>query len=350
MLEKQQLPIEMHPPVLYGLHHARPLSIIMAHEESEPWFFSHYIQLGFLPEEQENPGFQRIDFGYTNPNLNSLLNRTIITKDILSFDSKDILEYILNWIHNEYYVEVFINESEVPGTRNYGKKEPVRHSFIFSGYDLSRKTLQSMNFNENKQFSIMDIPFDTLVHVYNSEVTRPVNPSDRIAILIKYTGNLYRDPEPNTALIKESLHDYINSVNTVRKYKFLINYPMKNELLRYIDGVFGIAIYKELIAYLKRYAESKRNVDFRIFHALWEHKKIMVSRIEYLERTQKFEGDPSILNAFRNIEKTANLMRSIITKYNLVKDEYNINGCIDCLNHLYETEPVHIENLIKSIC
>lgn len=350
MLQKHSLPINTNPPVIYGLHHARPLSLIMAYEESLPWFFSNYIQLCFLPEEQESPGIQRIDFAHSNPNTNSPLSRISLNKNNIYFKNEDIVELTINWLNNGHYVEFFLNESEIPGTKCYLKKKPKRHAFIFFGYDLSSKTLKTLNFNEKGQFTIINIDFETITKVYNSEITVKMNDIDgRIAVLFEYVNNLYVDLKPNTSLIKESLYDYINSTNTIIKYKYLINYPFKTQSLRYVSAVFGISIYKELISYLRVCFDKKGNIDFRIFHALWEHKKIMIDRISYLEKIKVIEEDKIIMDMFKNFEKTSFKVRSLIIKYGISKDESDINRCINYLNYLYESEPFYIEKLINNI-
>jgi hypothetical protein len=89
--------------------------------------------------------------------------------------------------------------------------------------------------------------------------------------------------------------------------------------------------------------------DIRIPHLLWEHKKTMVSRIEYLIENKYLDNSSEILTTYIELQNTAIQIRNIILKYYRIKNKKLIETVIDSLEQMYNAEKIAIEDLVNKL-
>ena len=133
--------------------------------------------------------------------------------------------------------------------------------------------------------------------------------------------------------LKRNLTEYLEGRNTFKHFSVLYNTePKQNN-----DGgkaqrklVFGIDIYDVLMAYLKG---SKDNFqpDYRAFHNLYEHKKLMVKRIEYLKEKQLI---PQNINKeiYMKILDLSQVLSCLIIKYHCKNDQRIMEKILSYIN------------------
>lgn len=132
------------------------------------------------------------------------------------------------------------------------------------------------------------------------------------------------------------LEDYIYSRNSFERF---------NSLCKNNDRVYGINIYKVLIDNVN----SQVINDVRILNLLWEHKKCMTERIEYLSRQEIIEKYQYefFIDKFKSIENKAFLLRNLQLKYNISKQKIIVEKIIILLEEIAHDEKDIITQLIN---
>ncbi|PGQ24520.1 hypothetical protein COA05_22895, partial [Bacillus thuringiensis] len=87
--------------------------------------------------------------------------------------------------------------------------------------------------------------------------------------------------------------------------------------------------YKQLYNYFEALIQGEVYIDIRNTHILWEHKKVMASRINFMLENQIIET--KIYQDAKKIEDRALIIRNMFVKYSLVKDNDIILKIVDRL-------------------
>jgi hypothetical protein len=110
---------------------------------------------------------------------------------------------------------------------------------------------------------------------------------------------------------------------------------------------FGMEVY----VYLKLYCEMLKinavDYDIRPFQILWEHKKCMLSRLDYIKSGNLMRIENSVYNSFKDIEQTSNILRNVMMKFDLTHDSKLIDKMLDLLDNLSTKEYLAICQLLS---
>ena len=105
--------------------------------------------------------------------------------------------------------------------------------------------------------------------------------------------------------------------------------------------IYGIKIYEELA---KDAGIDLMISDRRIAHVLWEHKKLMIERIEYLaylKEITRAQGN-ELIERFTQIEKLVYNMKNLLLKYQMRPEKTDYRVIRDMINEVccLETESI----------
>ncbi len=342
-MSSKALPITI-PPIIGYTVHAYPLTVAFSSEKCLPWFFSNYIQLvsnteydgiflDFLTLCNILNGNRWIDFLFPGiPWLNCYsIEDFVITKCNL-----DINSLIKAALDENNYLVLFLDEFHIPNRRTFQRSSFFHENFIY-GYDTDTKTYDILGFDERRLFSSGKISFQDLEQAYMSNhLNNPVASSIR---QMKIDNNYFYDLD--LQLISDSLLDYINSRNTCYVYNSIRN-PRKN-------CVYGISIYNELIKYFELLYNDNIRYDIRPVHILWEHKKCMLLRLEYLSKRYSEAELYDIYERYTVIEQKCLSIRQSLIKYSISKQPSLISNIISTLKFVYEFEQKTLNQLILKI-
>ncbi|MBH5320337.1 hypothetical protein I6N90_21325 [Paenibacillus sp. GSMTC-2017] len=342
-----KLPFEM--PQVYGfLGHAYVLGILQPHEYAQPWIHSSYIQLYMSKHYLNDFGEYRLDFypdlmiAYRNVPWLEYRNSD---KRLLNQLGVDIHRYLIAQLERNYYIVTYVDEYYIHNTIVYQQHHFVHDIFIY-GYDLDRQIYHVANFDKNRQFSMQEITFEQFEQA-SSAVTK--NSQSLISSLGRlvpadYEGSKYGAGlakfDFDLSLIIEVLHDYLESRNSTDRLK-LQQQP--------VEGVFGVAIYPKLQQYIARIIEGVQNFDVRPFHILWEHKKMMVARVQYLQKLGHLSPETPLLAEFQRLEKKAYTQRNLILKSFMSDNRQILHTLGDSLQDLQIDEQRAITQLIEEL-
>jgi hypothetical protein len=343
------LPIYFPPPIVTYLSFPFQLSILLAYKKTEAWYYSNYIQL--FSKLNSNPMLLLHFFPdeYLSSHTQYFIDIIKIDESIYRINKKNLVNNICKWIDNKLYVKIILSESELPGMALYGKELSPHPQFIF-GYDKKKETFMITNFNYQHQYSIIDVNFSDLTAAFFSKASAKAMviynswgqelQAKHPVILYKFRGRDSFFYHLDIGIMIELFEDYIYSRNSSYHYKLITP-----RITEYEGSQWGISVYKNLIEYLKNIDNGL--IDFRAFHGIWEHKKIMISRIKYLISNNYLEPGDKSLSDFIKIEKDANQVRLLIFRYNSKKKSSIISTVSKILQNISDEEFQTLNNVCK---
>jgi len=334
-------------PLIGFLRWPYTLSITSLDEKSLGWFYSNFIQVythRYFYERNLEFNFnffrgKRFEFSNNNP----FLVTTRLGTDILSALGKEITEFYMQSLDLGYYVVAFIDERCISTKEAYQKFHLPHHLLIY-GYDLEKKVFYANGFNDNWLYRSEEIPFREIAEGYQSIID------------LRNSGAIRDHPDESNFLFKfNPLHNYAFDKHVVA-----------GQLVEYLESrssidaqnynndqeVFGLETYDFLKFYYDLYlrdAEFKKNGFVRNLHVLWEHKKIMLERIQFLQDHGWIARDRSLWEEYEAICKKALVLRNLAIKHTVSNDESCIVRIRDSFDALKQKDEKAIEALLKAL-
>lgn len=347
--ESKKLDIKTDPPIKSYLHYSQSLSIILADDKTNEWFYSNFIQL-----YSKKGASQEWDLLQILPDSFDLLHDQYfhqvshLNNEIINIDKDNIIELVKKWINNSYYVLMYVDEYFLPGTQIY-KRGHYPHAQLVYGYNDEEKKLYIMNFNDKVEYGSIEVDYehfiesmltDDLIDKFGWSHLKYQNPR-----LIKTTENNIKSEFCINILINQ-LQDYIDG--KVPYSKFLYNRD-----INYIENsVWGIDIYKNLISYLECTPENTSLLPrslFIPFNLLWEHKDVMINRLEFLKLKYNLTIPDYLISKFKKISKLCHRLRIFARKLDLNNDFNCKPEMIKIVEEIKSIEFQSIEELIEII-
>lgn len=307
------------PPMFYSLHVAISMSIILSNDTNLNWFYSNFCQLCFrnsyrtLLDNHDSRHLLNIyPAELTRPGqiaANLCLKETYVDRYLhLEITNDNFIDFLINCINNNYYVSTLVDVSKLPNTR-YENSAPYVHGVIIFGYNLKDNTFSILDFNKYGQLGRIDVSFQDYKSAFLADCVAVrfggINNSINL-----YKKNIFKGKIKIEKII-EGMEDYLYSFNTSKKYELI---------MPELDGqLWGISIYDGLLEYLEYVSSKKINVDYRMFHALYEHKCIMYERFCYTRNINVFFTKECELDKLSELVEKTDIIRLLVLKYNTSK-------------------------------
>jgi|LSQX01.1.fsa_nt_gb hypothetical protein len=317
-------------PIVGFQHIAYALSIILNDKESLPWYYSNYIQL-----VSGNSFATPMTFYPNWFDANPLLYIQTFKKEIMKFGNIDIHSFIKDCIDNKTYFYSAFDEFYVPRRRYYGNHH-FCHNFLIYGYDLSEQEYILIGFDERRFYGTTSITFAQFEDAFFSETSIPEN----VHLLERKEGYKY---DFNLKLVYETLEDYLYRKNTSERYS---NSIYDNKIA---GRHWGLDIYKRLREYFELLICGNVLNDIRLLHILYEHKKVMVSRLKYMEDNGYVKNCSYLHENYKNMENKSIVMRNVQLKYSATSDNQYLKTIIDMLSEMEQEEKELMEILLDKV-
>ena len=324
----KKLPIKLQREINNLMYNAAYLSIILNYDNMYPWFYENYTQLYFTSNKirfETNTKEIFMDFygGWTAPK--ALFDLKYMTKYELEEKNKvDLIKRILN---KDEYIFTYIDEYYV------GEKEHNSHDVLIYGYDDDREEFSVLGFKDNffvdyaVDYSLFEKSFNSSLQIAKENTTK-----ERKYQLISLTPLFDENTEYKFDLYKfmSVFKQYLNS-----EYSKLNLY----DDTIYEDGILGIQIYTKLLEALQNPSGEKQEFDYRLVHTLYEHKKIMLERVEYIYKSVLMAEIPTALqNGIESIVELANTIRLQAIEYVFTNDNAILYAIGREIERLYAEE------------
>ncbi len=328
--------------------HANLLSVISNNDLYKEWFYNFYIQL-VCPKNYQQRGM-RIDY-YTTLLWKScpFIYYQRLSRDLVNVKWNSIIEFIIDCISLGYYVYFTINTYFVSNYDSFLNEHMIHDIFIF-GYDTEKEIFKVADNFKNGKYAYEEATFKEIYEGYtNISLTNRTEWLDGIELINYRKKTNYFDEATHEytfdmSLFKDSLQDYLNSINTVTRYRIPSEQWRSGG-----DWVYGLDIYDFIHNYFDDLLADKTFYDIRPFHVLWEHKKIMLNRLKYLKDSGYLSDLDSVYNKYSDIENDMLLIKSLWIKYSLIKEEDTIIKILKKLEEVKAKEQKILERLISML-
>ncbi len=344
---KKQLGLVIPPPVYYSLFAADKLSMLCMNETGMNWIHNNFIQMLFYSKYLEDPGifgdhFYRSQYmtiwpidtfkmGFRGANL--LLDEYPVDDHFWDLTPDSLIEAVIQWIDKDLYVYSNIDVSKLTTTHYYGPT-PFCHSSMIIGYDKEAQVLKQVDYAQNGAINILDIPFEDYINAFFSPDLERILKEEKKKD-VKYMITLHRVKQNvkvslNPETMKYWLKEFIDCQQTNKKMDYFIEL---GETLGGFDVYQGVLDMSELL-----FEVNKGNIDYRMFHCIYEHKYLMDLRIQELENQKLLSPDLNLRAANQKLLKLAESMRFTILKNNLAPRKENLNLIIENMAKLVSQE------------
>lgn len=215
------------------------------------------------------------------------------------------IRYIRKCIDRNTYAELEINQKFIKGRDEYGAINHYHQNLIY-GYSDKLKIFYILGYSNKGKVRKQEITF--------SDLKKSMWERQSDLKIVTYHQDAYFY-EFDRLYVMNTLQEYLAGTNSKIHTQYL--FPKD-------DRVYGIQIYDEL----KKDAGIDLMIsDRRMAHVLWEHKKLMIQKIEYLVYLKELttEQGAELVNAYTDIEKLVYNMKNLLLKYQMCPQRTNYN-------------------------
>lgn len=234
-----------------------------------------------------------------------------ITEDMKT--TTDLITLVKENINNDWYLLSSFNEYFVPHRQSY-KNRNYWHNYLLYGYDDSSEDFTIIGYTDRQLYEQTKIKYKEYIHAVTEGRESVELYFYKVKPNLKYELNIEK--------IRESIKNYYNCENVFEK-----------------NAYYGIDAERALINYI--FENQGQLIDIRKFYALWEHKKCMINRIEYLKDNNYITGNDKYIeyiSILKEIEKKARIIESLTLYYNQTFNINRLNKIISYIEQIVEME------------
>lgn len=293
------------------------------------WIFNNFIQLKLSTSSGLYIDYcSLLERNSKHCIAHALLNTISENKQIINDYGIDMFQYIKCNIDNNRYIMIWLDEFYIPQLSAY-KKYTYYHESLIYGYDEGNLQLYLVSFKGGKPKTIT---------VSIEQLMQASRKSTNQMYIFEYSpnNNLY---EIDIAHIFSNIRDYLEGFNSAAR----TNYIYYSN-----DGVYGINIYNEL---LKSENQDNFLADERIPYLLYEHKKCMYDRFNYLFKYGIISASnkKEILNYLENIRDEAHNMLYLVIKFQISKKEIIKTSVFNILKNIKNNEEICYSMILEIV-
>ncbi|WP_051033578.1 non-ribosomal peptide synthetase [Acetivibrio cellulolyticus] len=348
--DAKELKVILHNDIITYLCHSLAICVILADERLHPWYYEHYTKL--YTEEQAN-GMLIMDFLEERAPYNEVIQEVYLGYELLK-DVTDITAYVIDKINSGYYVIINVDEYYIPEKLAYKKKHYVHHSLVY-GYDNSERKFKAIGFNSEQMFAKMNFDYDLFSQAFESgklyyKGSAPWAETNAIELL--RTKDFMQEYPFSVERFRTSLEEYVTSKEDFRIVfdQRFDQYYLGPEQLKY-----GMNVYEGVIEHLHALMEGKITIDYRAVHLMFEHKKSVYTRLQYVKsKYAGLNGFEELANEYQKIVDIVDSARRLFLKhtftgendYNLIPDKEVVAQIIEKLEEARDME----KQVLTEIC
>lgn len=288
-------------PIIKGYQNfAFPLSVSFVNDEFVPWFYSHFIQLrcrkNYLEPFKLSPPQLRLNFiGHTffenYPNLDIIA----IDKDEYRSIRTCIIDYLEKCIEKGFYVKTNWDEYYIFDRKSH-QKNHFDHDVLVYGFDNKEEVIYTLGYNSHMQYGTSKIPYKVFEQAHTG--------TKMILLKNKRDWKSSFDLECTVDLLCQ----YINSQDS----SIIDNNSDESDH----QFAYGMNTYQYITKYLESVINGEIWSDIRVLYILWEHKKCMLSRLQYMQAF--YDAAKHTMVAYSEVEKKAQILLNLFIKAEII--------------------------------
>ncbi len=300
------LPINLQTDVTTYLHRSLPLCAVLSDDRNYPWFYRHFIQVFSTTHTY---GILRLEYLEKMNFYSEIFDEICYGYKELE-DVKDIIKFIIDKVNSGHYIIINVDEYYLPQKNRYQKEHFVHQQLVY-GYDNLQEKVMAVGFDSERIFTDIEFDYSDFAEAYEkgkencNEYITWVNERAIQTLRPKEKKQEYSySPE----YFVEQLAEYLNcsDANSEIVYDFT---PVED--LGKCDTVrFGINYHDALVQHIKNVLNWNFTVYYNCFHLLYEHKKGIIDRLNYISKIcDGHEGLEALINEYSLIVSRANAIR-----------------------------------------
>ena len=290
------------PPIETYQGYSFVLGVLLAYPEYSEIQYRSYINLMC----QKTDHLFSIDLTFTDALWDDYYKQGLIEKnvyDAANFGKKSLIRFLKERIDEGYYLLLYdLDEYYLPYTNAYKKFHSNHDTYIY-GYEGECFLAEAY---KSAHLSLLTVKQEEIVNaLLSKKAYKEANKIRRFAVF---------RPWPH-GKVKADRQELLRGI---RKF-----YEEAEPVADHNGTVYGFGVYKVLLENMKNLCDEE-NASLRPLRCIWEHKKLMVRRIEYMYPDAK-DGR---LEMMREICDEMELVFRIMMKYNrLLKREILERAC-----------------------
>ena len=348
----KKLPITI-PPITTFPGYADILAVLFCYPNSYEWIYSNYLQVFAIdiPNRTLQKGaievgfFSDIDYRciYNRDQKNSFFRIQMcpflyfksIPNRLVKMLKFSFIDFVKDCIDNGQYIFLYINPEKISA---YNRNQNYYHEMFIYGYDDSKQTIYFTDFpiNSNTHYDYGECSFEELEESYSFYLQYPKSAQYPV-VLIQYTEEPYY--EFDYSYIQKSVKEYLYPNKT--KETDFTQYIQSIGHEKYIYKAFiGINVYKYFEEFIDFEFNLKRKyLDIRLYHALYEHKVMMLKRFEFLSaRGYLSDNKSQYFEKYNEVKENTLIIRNKILKFNITHNMKTVGNLPEILNGTKELE------------
>ncbi|MEK4250358.1 hypothetical protein [Paenibacillus sp. FSL W7-1287] len=252
-----------------------------------------------------------------------------LTYSLIESLNQNIIDLVIRSIDDGNYIDVQLDEFYVPNRENFGKRYFIHTNMIY-GYDNSDKTFDILGYAEGNVFRSSRISY------YDFERAFYKGEDSQVTLIKPHNHYSYNF---NLSLVKQQLSDYMYAIDSFSCFN--INRNVEPNI------VHGVEVYDYLIVNL-----PIRPIDLRPLHLIYEHKKMMLLRLEYFRKNELISEDlfEFLFAEYKSLEKLSLVSRNLQLKNAISPSSKNMDKIINNLKMIKCRELELIPVLINGLC
>ena len=357
-MSEKELPL-VSPPILLYVDYAYTLSILRNYSKTDAWFYSNYIQIFYQKKGEGDicKYFITDTYGRVwNPYI-PWFNYQSLDRSLVKSLNINIMDLVINSLNTNNYVHLYWDEYYVPNGITYNK-DHFSHATLIYGYNLTEKCFYTVGFQDTRKtenlgssfysYDKHKISFNDFEQAYYSDANYVGTEISLMKLNDEFTYNF------DLTVLLQQLNDFYLSRNPLLNYgtHFNANNIYNNSYFRNPPGsemIFGMEAYKSLQSFIETAPQDNYKRSFQPIYALWEHKKIMLERIEYLQNNKYLSEKHSLNVSYKQIEKKAKALNDYFIKFIISKNDKLITRMVKILSEIDEHEKIVLADMIKEL-
>lgn len=283
------------PPIRTYLHYAHPHGILMMNPERMSWVLNHYIQVRYTKASREKERDQ-LEFDTCIYNFWPVLQCLFIHPNDLIEEGIGIVPFIKKMLDDGYVVRAVVDEFYIERRSAYQSFHFIHHIMI-SGYNEEQAIFYVNGYTDKRRYEM------TISSIANFLKGLELTGKESLAFF-KDSGYPYI---AQRSIILEQMVRYVNSVNDDKDRP---------------NAIYGMDAYKLFETRMEEFI-CCGSIDIRPFHLLYEHKKMMLVRIQYMLERQPLCGE--LIREYEQIVELAVTLRNLILKYELTSKKHELS-------------------------
>ena len=139
------------------------------------------------------------------------------------------------------------------------------------------------------------------------------------------------------------MSDYVDSQDSTHRFR----------IIKETTAVWGLQVYDwltEEISGLPRHSELGLSGDLvNSFRVLWEHKKCMVARIQYLCKHGHLQEEKASCDVYADIERRMNKVRLVMMRWSISRRDGTLERVKSWIQEIAELESEVLRATIKQL-